>query len=245
MGRRVPDDFADFSKYLGSGVKALFSFRSGGDMKDSANMEAFARRHFAGALPVYAKQSHGTVLKEADIQTPSPQPDVDVLVTLDRNVVLLIFTADCIPVYFYDEQASFAGIIHAGWRGVSKNIIISTMDSIEKKYPLRMSSLKTVLGPGICRRHFEVSEELAHVFPEIYVKEKKGKKFVDLKLIIRQQLESSGVKHQNIHDSGLCSFEEGNIFSYRRDKTPERGCAFIRLLSGQAPSPSILEGFVV
>ncbi|MBU4122602.1 laccase domain-containing protein, partial [bacterium] len=61
-------------------------------------------------------------------------------------------------------------------------------------------------------------------------KNKKGKKFVDLKLIIRQQLESSGVKPQNIHDSGFCSFEDENIFSYRRDKSPERGCAFIRLL---------------
>ncbi|MBU3929803.1 MAG: polyphenol oxidase family protein [Candidatus Omnitrophota bacterium] len=230
MGKTVTEDFADFSKYLGSGVSALFSFRASGDMKDSANMEAFARRHFSGAVPVYAGQSHGTVLKEVDVQALSPLADVDALVTRDKNVVLLIYTADCIPVYFYDAQASFAGIIHAGWRGISKNIIISTMDSIEKKYPLHMSSLKTVIGPGICRRHFEVSKELAHVFPEIYVKNKKGKKFVDLKLIIRQQLESSGVKPQNIHDSGFCSFEDENIFSYRRDKSPERGCAFIRLL---------------
>ncbi len=230
MSRTDTEDFKNFSRHLGPGVKALFSLRSSGDMKDTANMEAFVRKHFTGAVPVYARQAHGTVLKEVDIQTPSPVNDIDGMATYDKNAVLIVFTADCIPVYFYDAQAAFAGIIHAGWRGVSKNIIISAMDSIEKKFPLHMSSLKTVIGPGICRRHFEVSEELGHVFPEIYVKDKKGKKFVDLKLIIRQQLESSGVKPQNIYDSGLCSFEEENMFSYRRDKSPERSCAFIRLL---------------
>ena len=61
------------------------------------------------------------------------------------------------------------------------------------------------------------------------MRDKKGKKFVDLKLIIKQQLESSGVKPQNIYDPGLCTFEEENMFSYRRDKSPERSCAFIRL----------------
>lgn len=224
------EDFVDFSRYLGSGVRALFSLRVSGDMKDSANMGAFVRKNFTGGVPVFAKQVHGTALKEADIQTKSPLADVDVLVTRDKNVVLSVFTADCIPVYFYDATACFAGIIHAGWRGVSKNIIISSMDSIEKKFPLHMSSLKTVIGPGICRRHFEVSEELGHVFPEIYVRDKKGKKFVDLKLIIKQQLESSGVKAQNIYDAGLCTVGEENMFSYRRDSTPERSCAFIRLL---------------
>ena len=230
MGKIDSADFVDFSKHLGGGVKALFSLRSSGDMKDTANMEAFVRKHFAGAVSVYANQAHGTVLKEVDIQTVSPVNDADGLVTYDKNAVIVIFTADCIPVYFYDATACFAGIIHAGWRGVSKNIIISAMDSIEKKFPLHMSSLKTVIGPGICRNHFEVSEELGHVFPEIYVKDKKGRKFVDLKLIIKQQLESSGVKTQNIYDSGLCTVEEENMFSYRRDKSPERSCAFIRLL---------------
>ncbi|MBU4134734.1 polyphenol oxidase family protein, partial [bacterium] len=188
MGKTDLVDLIDFSKHLGSGVKALFSLRSSGDMKDTANMEAFVRKHFTGAIPVYAAQAHGTVMKEVDIQTTSPLDGVDCMVTYDRNAALVVFTADCIPVYFYDVAAAFAGIIHAGWRGISKNIIISAMDNIGKKFPLHMSSLKTVIGPGICLRHFEVSEELAHVFPEIYVKDKKGKKFVDLKRIIRQQL---------------------------------------------------------
>ena len=223
-------DFLDFSDVLGEGVKALFSLASSGDMADEENRAAFARKHFKNARPVRAEQIHGTRIAFADLQTNVPVPETDALVTNDRNVVLCILTADCIPVYFNDAVSGFAGIIHAGWRGISSNFVISAVDTIQKNYPVDLFSMKIVVGPGICTNHFEVSAELAHVFPEIFVKSRKDRFFVDLKKIIKEQLVNSGLNGKNIYDCRICSFEEKNIFSYRRDKTASRNCAFLRIL---------------
>jgi len=230
MKKSVNSDFIDFSDELGGKVQALFSLASSGDMKNEEVRAAFIRQHFRQAKFVYAEQVHRTNIGFVDFKILSPVPETDALITNDKNIVMGVFTADCIPVYFNDPITGYAGIIHAGWRGVSSNIIISALENIRKNYPIDLTSIKIVIGPGICTKHFEFSAELAHMFPEIFVKKKKGKCFADLKKIIKTQFIDSGVKSKNIYDSRICSFEEKNIFSHRRDVTAARNCAFLKIL---------------
>jgi len=230
MSKTNNSEFLDLSCHLGKGVRAVFSLSRADDMKDKDRINDFVKRQFGGAGLICSEQVHKTNVSYVDIRTKVPVPGSDGLITKDRDVVLGVFTADCIPVFLYDEVSGLAGLLHAGWRGISKNFIISAVDFIQKNSPIYVSSLKVVIGPGLCVRHFEVSAELAHVFPEIFVKKKKDKSFVDLKKIIKKQFVDSGVKQGNIYDTGLCSFEEKNIFSLRREQTKKRNCAFIKLL---------------
>ncbi|MFH1352036.1 MAG: polyphenol oxidase family protein [bacterium] len=223
-------EFLDLSRYLGKGAHAIFSLSRAGDMKDENIINDFVKRQFGDAGLICSEQVHKTTVSCVDIRTKVPVPDSDGLITKDRNVVLGVFTADCIPVFLYDEVSGLAGLLHAGWRGISKNFIISAVDFIQKNSPVYVSSLKVVIGPGLCVRHFEVSAELAHVFPGMFIRKKKEKSFVDLKKIIKKQFVDSGVQQGNIYDAGLCSFEEKNIFSLRREQTEKRNCAFIKLL---------------
>ncbi len=222
--------FLDFSKNLGQGARAVFSLSKAGDMKDESLRQNFVEKVFGGGKIVFGNQIHHTNIKLVDYQSESPLKETDGIFTKDENVVLAVFTADCIPVFVYDPVKRFVGLVHAGWRGISKNIIVLAVDFMEKELSVQMSSVRVVIGPGICVKEFEISDEIACVFPDIYVKKKKGKNFVDLKKFIKSQMVSAGINPSAIYDCGLCSFEESNIFSHRRDKTPFRNAAFIKLL---------------
>ena len=49
-------------------------------------------------------------------------PDTDALYTYEPNLVLCSFTADCVPVIFYNEVNGLIGVIHSGWQGTVKEI---------------------------------------------------------------------------------------------------------------------------
>ena len=39
-----------------------------------------------------------------------------------NNVVLGILTADCAPIFIYDNKNKFICCVHSGWKGTLKNI---------------------------------------------------------------------------------------------------------------------------
>jgi len=223
-------DFLDISEYLNSNVKALVSLSKAGNMKDDFIRDVFISKFFSEkSVVIFGEQVHRTKIAVVDRQTKSPVCGVDGIFTRDKSVVLAVFFADCMPVFFYDPISEFAGLIHLGWRGISQNFVISTVSFLEKEIPSSIPSVKVVMGPGICGKHFEISQELAYVFPEIYLTRKKDKVFVNLRKVVKDHLVNAGIKEKNIYDLNLCSFEEENLFSFRRNKTEERNAAFLKL----------------
>lgn len=81
----------------------------------------------------------------------------DAHVTKKINTALIILTADCVPIIFYDLEAQVIGITHAGWRGAFAGIINS---SIEKMLELGASKKNIVatIGPCIHQKSYEVDE---------------------------------------------------------------------------------------
>ena len=45
------------------------------------------------------------------------------MITQDTNISLAILTADCCPIFIFDIDSKFIACLHAGWRGVYKNIV--------------------------------------------------------------------------------------------------------------------------
>ena len=48
--------------------------------------------------------------------------EADGIITSLSNVVLGILTADCAPIFIYDNKARFVCCLHSGWKGALKNI---------------------------------------------------------------------------------------------------------------------------
>jgi YfiH family protein len=151
------------------------------------------------------------------IDKPGEVENCDGLITHESNVVLSLQTADCIPVFLHDEVTGLRGLIHAGWRGIVSGIVKNAIE-LMVAHQSKVEDIKVVLGPSICKNCFEVGSEVAVKFETKYKnKGLKGKWHVDLHGQVKCQLLDLGIFLLNIKSSHICSYENYDYCSYRRD----------------------------
>ena len=161
--------------------------------------------------------------------------DCDGMVTDVRNVALTSTHGDCIPLYAYDPVRKVIGLAHAGWRGTVDGIAAALALTMVRLFDCVPSDIHVVVGPGIGRCCFEVSEDVAREFIEKmpwcedYIDEgaKPGKYMIDLKGINAEMFRFFGIS--DIEISPVCTYEDENCWSYRRDGTDKRMLAYIKL----------------
>ncbi|MBK9331237.1 MAG: peptidoglycan editing factor PgeF [Ignavibacteria bacterium] len=185
----------------------------------SANRNLFFRRLGIDENRItFQKQIHSSVVNY------SPHPchfeGCDAIFTDKKNNFLAVGVADCIPVFLYDPVSKVIAGIHSGWKGTHEKILTRTISELINKFGIDPANLTAYIGPGICSDHYEVGEEVGILFNEKYRHRSNGKYFLDLKKDNYDQLINSGVKHDSIEVSGLCTFcEKDLLHSYRRDGT--------------------------
>lgn len=130
-----------------------------------------------------------------------------------NEVSFAVKTADCLPVLFLGKEKS--AIVHAGWRGVKDKILVT--QSLQELNPYLI-----YIGPSIQVSSFEVQDDFKVSFPE-----SKNFEQINNKLYFNLQDEAidqmlNVFKNCQISNSGICTFEELNYNSYRRNKTHNR-----------------------
>jgi len=141
----------------------------------------------------------------------------DGLITNNPNVVLSIRTADCIPIFLYDVVTGLRGLVHAGWKGVVGGIACNSIE-LMVKHMSTVENIQVLLGPSICKHCFEVGEEVADQFDGNCVVAGTNEKYLaDLHSQVKIQLLKYKITESNIHLSNICTFENQNCCSYRRD----------------------------
>ena len=150
----------------------------------------------------------------------------DGLITKEDDIYLGVFTADCIPVSFYDPIRKIVGIAHAGWRGTVSNIVEQVIETF-LKLGSQPENIIAYLGPAISSCCYEVSRakddrvrQFQKVFGDKVVINRDNKIYLDLVTAITTQLKQAGVSVGNIEKSEICtSCSSGyNLPSYHRDK---------------------------
>lgn len=162
------------------------------------------------------------VLSEKDVILAN-----DGLITCQKDIFLGVFTADCVPVSFFDPKTYALGIAHAGWKGTLKLIAKKMVLEMKSRYRVKSHNLLCYLGPAIGNCCYEVSkvrdrrvDKFLHRFGPQVIKKRGAKIFLDLKQAIELQLLSLGVLKKNIEISPICTCcSKLNLPSYRRDKT--------------------------
>jgi YfiH family protein len=143
--------------------------------------------------------------------------DCDGLITDHPNIVLSLQTADCIPIFLYDMVTGLRGLIHAGWRGVIGGIACNAIE-LMIKHQSTVDNIQVLLGPSICKHCFEVGAEVAAQFDgNCVIAGKNEKYFADLHAQVSLQLLKYKISENNIHFSKICTFENQDCSSYRRD----------------------------
>lgn len=137
--------------------------------------------------------------------------------------VLVIKSADCLPVIVYDGVNTRIAAVHSGWKGTANSIV---KEAITKMLSLGSSAadLKIYVGPHIQKTSFEVMDDVKNVFEKNFsyegIIEKKDEThyLIDLGRVVKLDAMSLGVKEENIYVSCLDTVTDERFHSYRRDK---------------------------
>ena len=194
---------------------------------------------------VLSRQVHSDIVRVvtksnagAGLYTPH-MPDCDGLVTNEKGLALVIFTADCTPILFWDSRTGAVGAAHAGWRGTALSIAARTVEAMEKNFGSRPEDIHAAIGPNIGACHFETNEDVpqamrrafgpeadAYIFP-------RGEKFhVDLKGINAMVLKNAGVSRIEISDA--CTSCQPDLFWSHRILGQKRGSEGAVIVCGEA-----------
>lgn len=187
---------------------------------------------------VFSKQTHTSnirIVTEEDagkgLTRPLDYSDVDGLVTNVPFLVLSIFTADCVPVCFYDPVRRAIGLSHSGWKGTAARIGEKTVRLMRETYGTDPKDLICAVGPSICRDCYEVSEDVAGIFAEEFaghdaeILESKGngKYQLDLWESNRIVLREAGVPDTQISMTDICTCCNPDLLFSHRATSGKRG----------------------
>lgn len=183
---------------------------------------------------VRSAQTHTTnvrIVTEKDrgkgVTRPRDYTDVDGLVTDVPGLILVIFWADCVPLFFVDPVHRAIGASHAGWRGTIGQIGKVTLETMHRQYGTNPGDCICAIGPSICGDCYEVGADVAGRFEEeiprdvrsdfhILRKKENGKYLLDLWQANRWILEEAGVPARNISVTDICTrCNRDFLFSHR------------------------------
>jgi purine-nucleoside/S-methyl-5'-thioadenosine phosphorylase / adenosine deaminase len=135
----------------------------------------------------------------------APLTNVDVHVTSESEVGLLVLVADCLPLGLVADSA--VAIAHCGWRGLAAGVVERALAELD-------GGTTAVVGPAIGPCCYEVGSEVLRAFEGL--DGVASGRMLDLRAVVRRQLEAGGV--DRIVDVDLCtSCHPELFFSHRRD----------------------------
>jgi len=200
------------------------------------------RRRFAAALGVHleravvAEQVHGArvgVVRSADVGRGSTSqdsriPGCDALVTDVRDAVLVVLSADCVPLVLFDPVAAAVGVAHAGWRGTLAGVAGATVGTMVSAYSCDPRNIHVGIGPSIGPNDYEIGEVAEHFrglpYASDILSERDGHTYLDLWTANRRQLLAAGILAAHIEVAELSTYaHRARFFSHRRQTQAQPG----------------------
>ncbi len=164
--------------------------------------------------------------------------DNDAMITNEKNLYLMIMGADCVPILLYDPTKEIIGAAHAGWRGTVQGIALSTVKAMQNEFGCNPKHLIAGIGPSIGPQNYEVDQVVYDAFSDafdyfndLFTNGKQpGKYQLDLWKANKIQLLNAGLREENIEVSGICTFENNEVFFSARKGDSGRFASGIMIL---------------
>lgn len=206
---------------------------------------ATRQTHTANVLKVTGKD------RGKGVCVPTDYEDIDGLITDEEDVVLSVFTADCVPILFLDQKNKAIGVAHSGWRGTVQQISVEVLRQMKEAYGSEKEDFLIAIGPSICQSCYEVSEDVAMQFlallegAEAYMEElressfyctrenkmnsyviagkEEGKYQLDLWLANMLILRRAGIKFAQMTVTDVCTCHNEKLMFSHRASQGKRG----------------------
>ena len=176
--------------------------------------KVFPRLNFVSADQIHSNKV-SSVKSQAEFEQ---KENCDGLVTEETNTALIIRTADCIPVFIFNQKS--IGLLHAGHKGIHTNILKSwNNDSSDD-----LSQL--IVGDHIKSCCFKVRQDVEKLFRDLtqfnqnsIVKVNPKQWSISLVKLLRNQWNRMERSVEHFFDFSNCTCCNENIHSYRRSGT--------------------------
>lgn len=177
---------------------------TGGTTRDVTRRYVTLARLLGMESIAMARQVHGTRIEEVE---PSSESGVrvggeaDGLLTVAPDILLVVTTADCVPVYIARPGGGGIAILHAGWRGAAAGILESAIERFVTSYGVEAGDLLVHLGPSICGTCYEVGAAVLGVFGY----DGGDRSTLDLRAELSDRATHAGVRAASVSRSEWCT----------------------------------------
>ena len=113
----------------------------------------------------------------------------------NRGALLVVQTADCIPILLADTKHRAVAAIHAGWRGTLRRIAKRLSAGCRWNSARSPKTSSPRSGPGIGGCCYEVGHEVARSSPRSFPKRANGSRGPSMRSHRRQRSELASVAH--------------------------------------------------
>ncbi|MBD8068377.1 peptidoglycan editing factor PgeF [Bacillus sp. PS06] len=153
-------------------------------------------------------------------------PRTDAIYTTEKDLLLTLCYADCVPLYFYDPTSGMIGIAHAGWKGTVNDIAGEMVRTWVQNEGVNPHNIYASIGPAIDQCCYIVDDAVINAIKDLEINHtgvfkevRTGQYQLNLKYLNELLMIEAGIPKEQISVSSYCtSCETGLFFSHRRDK---------------------------
>lgn len=158
--------------------------------------------------------------------------ECDALITNEKNLPLVAYSADCIPIILFDPVKEAVAVIHSGWRGTALAIVARAVEKMSAEYGCQPEHILAAIGAGIGECCFTTHRDVPDAFRQVlgiayddFIVDAadEGKFAVDLKGINKHWLVSAGVLAENVDVDMECTCCSGEKYWSHRATQGKRG----------------------
>lgn len=216
---------AHADRWSAEGTPAMLTTRraAGGRREDLERMLAVGGVP-PSLRPLTCAQVHGPQVVFHRAGDSCRYPDADGVLTADPSVAVCVFTADCVPLFVWEQEGPLFGLVHAGRRGVLLGVVENTV-SVAVRNGVEPYRLRFLIGPHICGECYTVDAGAASGALEGY-EAATGRFSLRKELIAR--LRTSGVRDEQVAYTGGCTVHDrGRWYSHRAGDGENRNVSVI------------------
>lgn len=186
-------------------------------------------------------QVHDTVIIRAfeedagvGIVKPGRTEGIDGQITDVKNLPLIVYGADCVPMIFADPVRGAVGTAHGGWKGTVNGIAQKTVEAMTKEFGSDPKDIRAAIGPSAGMCCYEVDLVVAERFLEVFgdngevvrprtEPDSEGKYMINLWEANRILLLKAGLIREHISVLGVCTICNSDMFHSHRASGGRRG----------------------
>ena len=197
-----------------------------------------AQQVHGAEVAVVSTEARGSGAIDEDDEVPG----VDALVTNAPDVPLMVLVADCVALSMYDPNKRVIAVAHAGWKGTLGRIAEKTVARMKEAFGSDPSDLMAGISPAICPGEYDVGQEVYEAFTKEFGRKEalkfaqedmNGTCYLDLWSANIDQLESCGVKSENIANAEICTaLHPDRFYSHRGEKGDTGRFAALIMIKG-------------